>query len=787
MVTGAVETAPASVIEDALAFVRRTFGFQGFRPGQGEILEAILSGDDAVVVMPTGGGKSLCYQVPAFLRDGVTLVISPLIALMKDQVDSLRVLDLPAVAVHSLMSFKAQEAAVKAISERRVKLAYAAPERLGNAGFLEALRQGGVSMVAVDEAHCISQWGHDFRPSYLRIHQALQRLGRPQVVALTATATERVREDIVGHLHLHRPKAFITGFDRENLFWEVVSAETEDDKQRVIAERVRDLSGGVIVYTGTRNGVERLVSGLRDRKISADAYHAGLEEKERTRVQDRFMGGQTDLVVATNAFGMGIDRSDIRMVIHHSFPGTVEAYYQEAGRAGRDGEAATCLLLYSPSDRRLQEFFIDSRYPSREVIFNVYRTLTGFQEDLVWRTYREIGDMTTDKPSELAVGSSIKILEAAGVVQRLKRYDHRAQLFFHVDPQVLLTTISSKARNKLQLVRTLRKSYEPHELMDGVEFTCEDLSVRSGLSEEVVRRLLVEIGGSQKATYVPPFRGRGVRIRRRVSPSALEIDYDSLQHRKAYELEKLDQVMAYAGATTCRRVILLRYFGETDENAACKGCDRCSLSDAETDGNGRCDDPVLAVKILSGIARLKGRFGVGMAAKVLGGSKDRMVRQFGLQRLSTYGILGEFSQTQIQTWIRELVSRGCVMSRRTTMSGRIYAVLELTGLGQRVMKGEEVVLLSKAVRPATVVQKVVSQEEFRPDREVFDRLRALRMTLARKEKLPAYCIFQDRTLREMAAVLPKTREDLLGIVGVGEITLKKYGDAFLEAIGEVHS
>ena len=295
------EPGDKDLIGQALSFVKRRFGFQGFRAGQQEILETILGGDDALVIMPTGGGKSLCYQVPAFLREGTTLVISPLIALMKDQVDSLSVLDLPVAAVHSLMKLKEQETAIAAIAEGHIKLAYAAPERLANPKFISALKQGGISMIAVDEAHCISQWGHDFRPSYLRIYQAVRHLGRPQVVALTATATERVREDIIRQLRLSSPKQFITGFDRENLFWEVAATENEEEKQAVIAKRLYGLSGGCIVYTGTRNGVEKLVSRLGERRIKADAYHAGLEESERTRVQERFMSGQSDVVVATNA------------------------------------------------------------------------------------------------------------------------------------------------------------------------------------------------------------------------------------------------------------------------------------------------------------------------------------------------------------------------------------------------------------------------------------------------------------------------------------------------------
>ncbi|MFP3870462.1 MAG: RecQ family ATP-dependent DNA helicase, partial [Syntrophobacteria bacterium] len=278
----------------ALRFMVRIFGFRRFRPGQEEVLESVLSGDDTLVIMPTGGGKSLGYQVPAFLRPGLTLVISPLIALMKDQVDSLRVLDLPAAAIHSLMSLREQEQAIKGIESGEVRLLYVSPERLHSRVFLDALRRTTVSMVAVDEAHCISQWGHDFRPDYLRIGRALDRLGRPQTIALTATATERVRSDIIEQLGLRRPRQFIAGFDRRNLFWEVISTENEDEKMVALRERLAGLNGATIVYTGTRNSVERLVKKLQRLGFKPAGYHAGMDEAERIRVQEMFMEGRLD-------------------------------------------------------------------------------------------------------------------------------------------------------------------------------------------------------------------------------------------------------------------------------------------------------------------------------------------------------------------------------------------------------------------------------------------------------------------------------------------------------------
>lgn len=771
-------------LKKALSFMERVFGFHEFRPGQDEILESVLDGSDTLVIMPTGGGKSLCYQVPAFIRPGITLVISPLIALMKDQVDSLRVLDQPVNAIHSLMGLREQEEALHKIAKGKIRLVYASPERLRNQRFIEALRNNTLSMVAVDEAHCISQWGHDFRPDYLRIRQAIGSFGRPQIIALTATATEKVRSDIVKHLNLKAPRVFVTGFDRRNLFWEVIQCTDEKEKTAVMKERLSALSGAAIVYTGTRKKVESTVKKLKKAGLRASGYHAGMDETERIRGQENFMEGRTNLVVATNAFGMGIDRSDIRMVIHHTFPGSIEAYYQEGGRAGRDGDPATCLLLYTPSDRMLQEFFIDARYPPREMVFQVYNHLRQRPEELLWLTYREIGIMGQEKISDLAVASCIKILEDVLAVKRLHRYDNQAELYFHNSPQKLINALPPRAKNREKLLNNLEKTYGKDQLTNGIQFLPAELAGRVGLSTDALRRCFSQMEVEGNITYIPPFRGRGLRILKREKPEQLDIDFQALKVRKAHELTKLDQVMDYASTERCRRSFLLGYFGETMRGEICSACDRCKSLDSVSSSQIDETDPILAIKVLSGIARLKGRFGAGMAAKVLAGSKDHMLFQFRLQYLSTYGLLSDNTQIQVQEWIRELIAKGCVVSRRTPLGEKNYPVLELTDRGHRVMGGKEVIRLSPVlIKQKSIVPEPKSLQGREP--EVFARLRELRASLAKEEKLPSYCIFHDRTLREMATVHPETPEELLCIVGVGEVTLRKYGQAFLGLLNQI--
>ena len=344
---------------DKLSVLKKYFGHSSFRQGQEKLIDAILSGEDALGIMPTGGGKSLCYQVPAMLLSGVTLVISPLISLMKDQVEGLTQSGISAAYINSSLSAEEFRRIYQAARSGCYKLLYVAPERLDTEGF-SALVQGlHISLVAVDEAHCISQWGQNFRPSYLRIPDFVASLPqRPVLAAFTATATAQVQSDIVSLLQLHEPVRCVTGFDRPNLFFDVQSPKDKMSALLELLQKRRDKTG--IVYCATRSAAERICRSLCDRGISAVCYHAGMADADRQASQDDFQFDRKNVIVATNAFGMGIDKSNVNFVIHYNMPKSLEAYYQEAGRAGRDGEAADCLLLYSAGDIQTAKFLIES-------------------------------------------------------------------------------------------------------------------------------------------------------------------------------------------------------------------------------------------------------------------------------------------------------------------------------------------------------------------------------------------------------------------------------------------
>jgi ATP-dependent DNA helicase RecQ len=376
---GATALAPFSESpDDAL---QNIFGHDSFRDGQRRVIERLVDGEDALVVMPTGSGKSLCYQLTATLTEGLTVVISPLIALMQDQTDSLSETGLPATCIHSGLTRDEQQSRISGIRRGDYKIVYIAPERFRSPTFRDALDDVPIGLFAIDEAHCISEWGHDFRPDYRTLSEVRHDLGDPQTVALTATATEDVQRDILDQLDLLEARVLVGGFERPNLYFETHQARSRDQKiQRIeaLVDHVRseEVGGGsVIVYAATRKQVERVHGKLSRHDIDTAYYHAGLTDQQRNRAQSAWMTGEATVLVATNAFGMGVDKPDVRAVIHYHMPGSVEAYYQEAGRAGRDGDNAWCLLLFNFSDTGLHEWFADNSYPQRHEVIRVWETL----------------------------------------------------------------------------------------------------------------------------------------------------------------------------------------------------------------------------------------------------------------------------------------------------------------------------------------------------------------------------------------------------------------------------
>lgn len=391
--------------------LREVFGLGELRPGQREIIEYVLRGEDVLAIMPTGAGKSLCYQLPALHLQGMTIVVSPLISLMKDQTDKLEEIGLEAANLNSSVSDREENAALEEVKRERSEFVFTTPERLTDEEFLDTLNGKTIDFVVVDEAHCISQWGHDFRPAFLALRESFRQIGDPPILALTATATPEVVEDIKKQLDRPQMRVVNGGIFRPNLRFEVVYATDDAEKRKALAEILSETKGSKIVYCATVKAVEEVTEVLRSANFDAESYHGRLSAKKRTEAQDRFMRGDTEIIVATNAFGMGVDKPDIRAVVHWQIPGSLEAYYQEAGRAGRDGDEAGCVLLYDTRDRRVQQFFLGGRYPSPDDVLLIYRTLENLSGKNKQPQFSQIEETIGEELSENKLRVGLNLLK----------------------------------------------------------------------------------------------------------------------------------------------------------------------------------------------------------------------------------------------------------------------------------------------------------------------------------------------------------------------------------------
>ena len=606
-------------LTDAVASLQKHFGFEDFREGQREVISSILEGKDAVVVMPTGSGKSLCYQLPAMILDGVTLVVSPLIALMKDQVDALRARGLPATFINSSISDSEQHARIESLRRREHKLVYIAPERFRSSRFNAALQQIPISLVAVDEAHCISTWGHDFRPDYLRLRSVIKSLGQVQTLALTATATPYVRSDIVQQLGLNRPQTFVSGFDRPNLSIEVIHTEKERQKISLIRTLARQIPGSGIIYASTRKAVEQVGNKLKALDLGVSIYHAGLSDGMRIKAQDDFMSGRTQMIVATNAFGMGIDKPDIRFVVHYQMPGSIEAYYQEIGRAGRDGLPSTCVLLFNYADKNTHDFFIEGSYPDISIVKQVYDSLAATELRRIELSTAELARRTGES-NEMAVQSALYILERAGHIQR-----------------------TAPALNR----------------------------------------------GARGAQ-----QGRSIIMLDSVPATKLRVDPADVSRRGELERRKLRAMIDFCYTDHCYRAHILNYFGDRKSERRCGTCGNCKpktasapIPSAPVDTSSRTltDDELLRVrKILACAKRMNGRFGKKMLISTLRGSAAKQLLTARLNELSTYGLLRDMANDELEVYIDALIDAQCLR-----VKGGAYPTISTTELGDRVMREQE--------------------------------------------------------------------------------------------------
>src|SRR5438067_1204131 len=625
---------------DLPSSLKKHFGYDEFRPLQEEIVKDALAGRDVFVLMPTGGGKSLCFQLPALLRDGLTIVVSPLISLMKDQVDALQTSGIAATFLNSTLDRHEAVERLRGLNRGEYRLLYVAPERLMLDGFLERALNWNIAQIAIDEAHCISEWGHDFRPEYRELKKLRDVFPDLPIMALTATATERVRGDIIKQLKLRDPRCYVASFNRPNLTYRVVAKSSAYQQVLDFIRGHPNESG--IVYCASRKSTDALAEKLTKDGIKALPYHAGMEPRERTRNQEAFLRDDARVITATIAFGMGINKPNVRFVIHHDLPKNIEGYYQETGRAGRDGLPSECVLLFSVGDVVKQRRFIE---------------------------------------------------EKSGSEQRIA----------HEQLRIMVAYAETRHCRRATLLRYFGETWPP-------------VSVEASVSPASARRSAADTAATTEDTTE---RGE----------------------------------------------------------ISCNGCDNC-LEPRET-----FDGTIPAQKFLSCVHRVQAKqgfgFGLNHIVEVLIGGTNDAIKKRGHDQLSTFGIGADLKREQWQRIGRGLLRLGLVEAA----PGK-FATLSVTEAGMIALRKRTPITLTKPIEAPAKKARTPRAGEIECDEDLFERLRGLRRKIADQRDVPAYIIFSDATLREMARACPQTKSEFAQIAGVGQQKLKEFAEPFLAEISD---
>jgi len=779
------EPVPVSTEEQAriVAAAQQLFGFSTMLPGQAATIACTLRGEDVLCILPTGGGKSLCYQLPALMMEqGTTLVVSPLIALMKDQVDSLPdALRHKVVAINSSLDGQELSRYQERIARGAYRLVYAAPERLRQPPFLHTLQRAGITRLVIDEAHCVSAWGHDFRPDYLAIGQARRELGMPPVLAMTATAPPRVRHDIVQHLgdpraagpgssdqpRERRIRIVVGDVVRPNLRLEVFHASDLDAKLQHLLAICTAETGSGIVYTGTRARCEELALLLRRYGVAADHYHAGLAD--RTTVQDAFMSGHTQVVVATIAFGLGIDKPDIRFVLHFEPPGSLEAYYQEAGRAGRDGQPSRCTLMISPTDRGMLTRRAHRDALSTEFLRETYRAVQRRMSGASWGTIAA-EDLQRDlRSDDTRVRVALSLLEEAGLMRRGRDLPRAIVVRLRVDDPSCLPS-------------DLQAFCQAARLRPGQSLSLDPLDVarKAALDPSEIERGLLNWAEKNWVEYRPS--GRNMLLELPSAPADASSRIAALLERyEAIQGQRVDELLSYARTRRCRHAHIAAYLGAPSAER-CSSCDNCV-------GTQPLPAPILPgfteqrAIILRCIARGRWSWGRQTLLRILRGDDGTERGRRALHPRACenpyFGALAFRSETAIAQLLVQMEAAGLLRARR--LQGK-SAVIELTPAGAKALRdpGSLEALDHQDSEPASLDRAAGPPGE--ADEALFQALRAWRREEARQHSVPPYVIFHDTVLRAIARQCPCTLEALAEVKGVGPAKLDRYGAAVIDLV-----
>ncbi len=753
-----------------IKYLKKHFGYDSFRDGQEEIIMSILNGDNTLAVMPTGGGKSICYQLPAIVKPGTCIVISPLIALMKDQVDTLNNKGISATYINSSLSYQELNHRLQKAEAGAYSLIYVAPERLESKLFINLLSNMEVSFIAVDEAHCISEWGHDFRPAYKNIASIRNLFPELPIIALTATATKDVQDDIVNILEMKQVNRFLKGFDRPNLSYKTI---TTNKKVERIIDLVKETKiGSVVIYCASRKRVENVNNQLIAYGVKAEAYHAGMPDYIRQQVQDRFIKHENSIIVATNAFGMGIDKANVRKVIHHDLTLTLEGYYQEAGRAGRDGNDSECYLLYDPEDIKLMNFFVKTNYPTKKEIQSVYDALYNIHGvDFGYKSTNPIlhsiaAIANTSNIPHTIVSNVINLFERHNIIRKNSVHSRATMQFTETQDRIREYYSNTNDDNRIVLEALLR-SLSSDALKKPEEVDLHELMNKHDIDDELLKRSLNALQISGVIRYREAGLAGGMMLTlERMPIDKLPLDLKALDDRRIHAFNKMETMVKYAETLNCKRNYILEYFQNEKQADICGRCSSCMSS-----GNSKVKinsekEKFTVRQILYGIAELDGRFGKAMITDFLKGNRTNKISSFQLEKANYFGACKDIPVEEIKRNIET-----AYMKRLIDIDSGQYPVLYINENGIKE--------IGRKPAPYLPQQKRITKEI---SLELGSKLKSLRNDIARKEGIVPRGILSDVAIRKMSELVPSSLEELSKINGVSLFFVDNYGKIFLTEI-----
>lgn len=742
--------------------LEKLFGYSNFRPGQKEIIETILTKQNVLAILPTGAGKSICYQLPALISEQFSIVVSPLIALMKDQVDSIKINPNPAAFINSAMSFKESEETLRNISFGKIKILYLAPEKLENRQFADRIKSLNPNFIFIDEAHCISEWGHNFRPSYTKIKEFTEYLGVKNISGFTATATPEVAKDIIEQLGLIEPKIFVRGFERDNISINIIKTKKKKENcLQILAEH----GTPAIVYTSSRKRAEAISEFLLMNKIKSTYYHAGLLPEVRKKVQEDFINNKTSVICATNAFGMGIDKGDIRLVLHYNAPGSIENYYQEIGRAGRDGKPSHAYLLYDDSDMDIHKYFIRNSYPDKETIMGIYDSICDFGKVAVGNiSAKEIPidldfiKITTQKQiSRGIVYSALNSLEGGGYLKLISDLERKDSIQFLMDKNRLRNFVKQTENVFFkEIILYLLRNFGSTIFLKESRISITEISKELKINiNDITESLILLDNFGIISFYQSLSKDSGRMLSPRIPSKDLKLNFKRINESFLNQHNKVEKMSQLIYTTDCRFQFILNYFGEPSSEYHCGQCDNCTTR-TQLPSN---SIQYISELILRTLFESKDELTERNVISILRGS----VKKEKYNSINTFGVCRNYEKHEILSVIFRLIESKVITK----------GVRDLINLTEQGFEKIKQLGLHKVTNPKT---------GYEDNLELFNSLRTIRQDVSKKFMQTPNLICPDDVLSNMAKSKPKNREQFLALKGTNERMFTKIGSDVIEAV-----